>query len=41
MSYNFKVWNFGNGKKQIRIYNNSIKTDFEREKEENEEDEDL
>ncbi len=41
MSYNFKVWNFGNGKKQIRIYNNSIKTDFEREKEEYEDDEDL
>lgn len=37
MSYNFKVWNFGKGKKQIRIYNNSVKTDFEREKEENEE----
>lgn len=37
MSYNFKVWNFGNGKKQIRIYNNSVKTDFEREKEEIEE----
>ena len=33
MSYNFKVWNFGQGKKQIRIYNNTIKTDFEREKE--------
>lgn len=41
MSYNFKVWNYGNGKKQIRIYNNSIRTDFEREKEEIEDDEDL
>lgn len=40
MSYNFKVWNFGNGKKQIRIYNNSVRTDFEREKEEIEDDED-
>ena len=37
MSYNFKVWNFGNGKKQIRIYNQSVKTDFEREKEEEKE----
>ena len=37
MSYNFKVWNFGNGKKQIRIYNNSVRTDFKREKEEIEE----
>ena len=41
MSYNFKVWNFGNGKKQIRIYNNSVRTDFEREKEEIDEDENL
>ena len=36
MSYNFKVWNYGKGKKQVRIYNNVIKTDFEREKEEEE-----
>ena len=36
MSYNFRVWNFGNGKKQIRIYNQSIKTDYEREKEDEE-----
>ena len=40
MSYNFKVWNYGNGLKQVRMYNNTVKTDFEREKEENE-DEDL
>ena len=37
MSYNFKVWNFQNGKKQIRVYNNSVKTDFEREKEDEDE----
>lgn len=30
ISYNFKVWNYGNGFKQVRIYNNSIKTDFVR-----------
>lgn len=37
MSYNFKVFNFGDGKKQIRIYNQSVKTDFEREKENDDE----
>ena len=37
MSYNFKVWNYGNGLKQVRMYNNTVKTDFEREKEEDEE----
>lgn len=36
MSYNFKVWNYGNGLKQVRMYNNTVKTDFEREKEEEE-----
>lgn len=30
MSYNFKVWNYGNGIKQLRIYNQSVKKDFER-----------
>ena len=39
MSYNFKVWNYGNGLKQVRMYNNTVKTDFEREKEENEDEE--
>ena len=34
MSYNFRVWNFGDGKKQIRIYNQAVKTDFERKREE-------
>ena len=33
MSYNFKVYNYLNGTKQLRIYNQSIRTDFKREKE--------
>lgn len=33
MSYNLKVWNYGDGKKQLRIYNKAVKTDFERKKE--------
>ena len=37
MSYNFRVWNFGDGKKQIRIYNQAVKTDFERKREEEKE----
>lgn len=30
MSYNFKVWNYGNGLKHCRIYNQSVKTDFKK-----------
>lgn len=37
MSYNFKVWNYGNGLKQVRMYNMTVKTDFEREKKDDEE----
>lgn len=37
MSYNFRVWNFGDGKKQIRIYNQPVKTDFERKREDEKE----